>query len=486
MIRRAFVVASTFLVMAGCRDRPAPPAEQPAPPPSVAAVPAPEPPPPATRGPSLLIEPRWIAFDAVGDTARLRLPPGASCLSQNIDAAVVEGSDLVRSTGVGDAVIRCRLGGAVGTARVNVLQKLTRVAVTTDGALVIRKSGDSLALSLARVDRLNTPIPTLRTSWISLTPEQARVDPATGVVVALVDSGAALLVGVAGTLADTVTVGIGERAFADLQSLAARQTSRPRTDRSLRTAAVRGRSTAGGPGAPVESRTSMNVVRARPITRLDEILQDSTQILGVRRPRTVTVSAIVSTDAHRIVASSGLEKTGGLMYGLGADVITRGFLSFHGQFTIGTLAVDTNAQTKRQTTDAFMDVGVLALPWLTFRGGVGARAYRLQFPGGAPDIVQRWWFIRAGADARLGLGGGPLSGVIGITLLPLSSRSTSSGGQANPTIGLTSVTGLDYRSGRFSAGLRYFLDRYNFERGSAIQAEQFSGLLLKLGYTFGW
>jgi len=484
VIRRAFVVACTFLVMAGCRDRPAPPAEQPAPPPSVAAVPAPEPPPPPTRGPSLLIEPRWIAFDAVGDTARLRLPPGASCLSQNVDAAVVEGSDLVRSTGVGDAVIRCRLGGAVGTARVNVLQKLTRVAVTADGGLVIRKSGDSLALSLARVDRLNTPIPTLRPTWVSLTPDQARVDPATGVVVALVDSGAALLVGVAGTLADTVTIGIGERAFADVQSLGARQTSRPRTDRSLRTAAVRGRSTAGGPGAPVESRTSMNVVRARPITRLDEILQDSTQIVGVRRPRTVTVSAIVSTDAHRVVANTTLEKTSGLMYGLSADIITRGFLSFHGQFTTGTLAVDTNAQTTRRTSDAFLDIGVLALPWLTFRGGVGARAYTFRF--GALETEERWWFVRAGADARVGLGGGPLTGIIGLTLLPLSNRSSSSGGQANPTIGLTSITGLDYRSGRFSAGLRYFLDRYNFERGSAIEAEQFSGLLLKLGYTFGW
>ncbi len=162
------------------------------PPPETVFVRQPEPvkPPPAP----LDVSPRSLAFDAIGDTARLALPEGAACVAATGDVAQVDSTGLVRAAANGETHLRCWLGEHNASVRVSVAQQLSRVAVVADEGLALRKSGDSLHFNLARVDRLGTPVVDVRPTWSSLSPSVVRVDPASGVAVSLADTGTALIV----------------------------------------------------------------------------------------------------------------------------------------------------------------------------------------------------------------------------------------------------------------------------------------------------
>jgi hypothetical protein len=198
---------------------------------------------------------------------------------------------------------------------------------------------------------------------------------------------------------------------------------------------------------------------------------------GQLRGRHLTVSAIASLSEHHVTLSGSdttVESQSGLMIGGAVDYQTGSWLTVHAQMTSGKLTADSPIARDQTVTDAQLDVGVQAFPWLTFIGGFGARSYR--------DIaLQRWIFVRAGGEARFGLGGGPLSGVLRLMLLPVISAGQN---QTAPSFGMISTVGLQYESGKLSSGLQYVVERYGFSGGDP-RLEQFGALQFRLGLRFG-
>jgi hypothetical protein len=162
------------------------------------------------------------------------------------------------------------------------------------------------------------------------------------------------------------------------------------------------------------------------------------------------------------------------MIGGAVDYRSGTWLSVHAELTTGNLSAQTAAARDQTATDAKLDVGVTAFPWLTFVGGIGARAYK--------DVaLQQWRFIRTGAEAHFGLGGGALSGVLRLTLLPLISAAEN---QEAPSFGMISSAGLQYESRRLSTGLLYVIERYGFSGTASDRLEQFSALQFRVGFRF--
>lgn len=479
MVSRALLLTVLMLTATSCRDKAAPPQQAEAPPqPALdTTTPAPEPPRPTVRW--LAISPRSAAFDAVGDTVRLSTAVPAQCQSANETVAAVEPGGIVRSRGNGETHIRCWAPGLSGRVTVYVNQAIRRVAIVAEQGLVMRQAGDSVRLQLARVDRLGTPVPTVRPTWESLQPELVRVDSARGVAYAMVATGSARIVASVEGFSDTVTVEMGEKAQASQNLSVTTRTAGAR--RPVRTAVrtVAGRQptlTARGTGGPaLELRRSASApVAARQPGPADSLFRTPLQGAGATRRSTLQVSAIGSVAEHRVNLTgdtADLEYQSGLMIGGAVDYVTPGWLSVHAQMTSGKLTAQDTLAKDQTVTDGSLDVGVAAFPWLTFTGGFGGRAYR--------DVtLLRWIFVRAGGEARFNLGGGPVSGLLRLTLLPIISAGE---GKSAPNFGMISAVGLEYEGGRLSGGVQYVVERYGFSGTASARLEQFSALQFRLG-----
>jgi len=327
-------------------------------------------------------------------------------------------------------------------------------------------------------------VETARPEWASLHPEVLRVDAATGSTVGVSDTGAARVVARVDGLADTDTVQPGRRVAA-IPLLT--QFSRSGGASAARTAALRraatltgaARRTSAGPGADRRfAGADIGVRNVRPADSLN--FQDPAAAALAPRARTLSPYAVAMLADHGVSGqgSQPLERGSGVMFGVGADVITRGWLRASFQVSTGTLAAQTAAARDQTVTDGRFDLGVAAMSWLTLNAGVQSRIYK--------DISEtRWVMVRIGGDVRFNLGNTPLSGVASLNLLPIVSR-----GQENtaPNFGMNTAFGMGLERGRFSASVKYFIERYGFpaQAGSAAREEQFSGLEFRLGFLFGW
>lgn len=479
MMARGTGLLVLALAAAACRERPAA-QQQAAQAPALDTAPAV----PAEPRPSvawLAVSPGVATFDAVGDTVRLSTAVPAQCQSANDAVAAVEPGGLVRSRGNGETHIRCWAPGAVGRMTVRIAQQIRRVAIVAEQGLTMRQAGDSVRLTLARVDRLGTPVQTVRPTWASLQPDLAQVDSVSGVARAVAATGSARIVASVDGFSDTVMVEMGVKAEASQNLLATRRTAASR--RPVRTAvrAAAGRQPTltprGAPAPEIVRRSSSAPIAARQPTEADSLFRTPLQAAAAARRSTLTVSAIASLSEHHVTLNGSdttVESQSGLMIGGAVDYQTGSWLTVHAQMTSGKLTADSSIARDQTVTDAQLDVGVQAFPWLTFIGGFGGRAYH--------DIaLQRWIFVRAGGEARFGLGGGPLSGVLRLMLLPVISAGQN---QTAPSFGMISTVGLQYESGKLSSGLQYVVERYGFSGGDP-RLEQFGALQFRLGLRFG-
>lgn len=321
-----------------------------------------------------------------------------------------------------------------------------------------------------------TTVETARPERASLHPEVLRVDAAAGTAVEVVDTGAARVVARVDGLADTVTVQFGRRAAAIpllTQLSLSGGASAARTAALRRAATLTGaaRRTSAGPGADIGAR------HVRPADSLN--FQDPAAAL-VRRARTLSPYAVAMLADHGVSGqgSQPLERGSGVMFGVGADVLTRGWLRASLQVSTGTLAAQTAAARDQTVTDGRFDLGVAAVSWLNLNAGVQSRIYK--------DISEtRWVMVRIGGDVRFNLGNTPLSGVASLNLLPIVSRGQ---GNTSPNFGMNTAFGMGLERGRLSASVKYFIERYGFpaQAGIAAREEQFSGLEFRLGFLFGW
>ncbi len=470
------------LAAAACGDanRRAAVVEQP-PPETTAAVVAPTPPPAPI---ALRVSPKTIVFDALSDTVRLAVPEGAECRSAADLVAVVEQATLVRATGNGTTHLRCWRDGRVASVKVTVNQQLARVAIVAEQGFNIRQNGDSVRLALARTDRLGVAVEGVRPAWTSLAPGVVRVDPATGVATGLADSGTARVVAVVNGMADTVTLEIGiKESSAGLLSATSRNASRARLlarrNVGLRATQVAGpggvvdQSFGGGPAQSQGPR----LIRARDPQAGDSLFRDPTTG-EAGRPRFFAPYIALRSAEHRIDAGSGLEKTSGLLFGAGVDVITRGVLSFKFQFQSGKITADDSLANDRTVTSGSADFGLQLSPWLTIVGGVEARRYEAL-------AIERWLAVRAGGEAYINLGGGPLRGIARLLVMPLVSLASDQGTVTAPSFGLMSALGLGFENRSIVSSATYQIERYSFPSTVGRQ-EQFGSLLFRFGFKFGW
>jgi hypothetical protein len=231
----------------------------------------------------------------------------------------------------------------------------------------------------------------------------------------------------------------------------------------------------------VAERAALNEVGVRDIRPSDSLnFQDPLEIARAPRARTLMPYAVATMADHGVTDQGGqpLERSSGPMFGVGAEVITRGWLRANFQITTGTLAAQTSAARDQTVTDGRFDLGIAAFSWLTLNAGVQSRVYE--------DITSvRWVMFRTGGELKFNLGDTPLTGVASLNLLPYISRGE---GNTAPNFGMNTSFGMGFERGRFNASVRYFLESYGFpsQGGVAAREEQFSGLEFRLGLMFGW
>lgn len=445
----------------------------------------------------LAVAPRTIAFNAIGDTARLSLPDGALCVAATDAVARVSDAGLVTAVSNGDTHLRCWLGDRNASVKIQVRQELARVTVVADEGLAMRKPGDSLRLSLARVDRRGSTVDGVRPTWRSLAPGIIRVDSASGTVVGVADSGAARIVGLAGALADTVVVEVGIKGQANLlSSTGTRPSARSRAAARANQRTTQQRATQlAGAAAVVNQNASALMpgglavqtplgIAARSARPSDSLFMDPASAGSLTRQRFITPYLSAGFAEHRIddqgPGGNGLAKTSGAIFGGGLDITTRGMLSFRLNFMTGTLGSDTVTVTRdRKMTQGSFDAGLAISPGLTVLAGAQVRRYEtLQ--------IERWLMLRAGGEATFNLGGGALRGIVRVFVLPLISLASDQGGATTaPSFGLQSELGIGFENRRISSSLTYDIERFSFPN-TAARKEQFGALLFRFGYKFGW
>jgi len=461
------------------RQAAAPPAEAPA---EAAPVAAPQP-------PRLVVEPRTVAFDAISDTLRLSLPSGTACRSANEAVAAVDITGLVRSAGNGDTHLRCWLGRSQRVVPVQVVQAVARVGIVAEPpGLSLEKGGDSVRLRLAGVDRMGTSVEMGRPVWESLQPEVVRVDAATGLAQGVADSGVARIVAQLDRYTDTVTIEVGRKPTA---APLARVTSATAASR-IRSAALRGarqpsaalsrqRGVAAPPatggaaaaGTPTASRPGMALIGARELRPSDSLAFQDPAAQAAGRGWTLTPSLRVVIADHGLSEAGSLERNSGMLLGAGADVAGLGWLRLGVTLLTGSLSAQTTAARDQKVTLGRLDVGIAAAPWLTLSTGAESRLY-----SALGDV--RWLSVRAGGQVRFAFGGTPLSGLLGVHILPLVSRGS---GNVSPSLGLNTTVGLLLERGRLASSLRYVVERYTYPSSTG-REEHFSSLELRFGLAF--
>lgn len=225
-------------------------------------------------------------------------------------------------------------------------------------------------------------------------------------------------------------------------------------------------------------------IAARPAQSSDSLFRNPASGADGTRRRFITPYLSAGFADHRIddqgPGGNGLAKTSGAIFGGGVDITTRGMMSFHFNFMTGTLGSDTVTVTHdRKMSQASLDAGLAISPSFSVLAGAQVRRYEtLQ--------IERWLMLRAGGEANIGFGGGPLRGIVRVFVLPLISLASDQGGTSTaPSFGLQSEIGIGFERRHISTSLTYDIERFSFP-STAARKEQLGALLFRFGYTFGW
>jgi hypothetical protein len=445
---------------------------------------------PAPRAAPLPVSPTQLAFDAIGDTARLIVPAGAQCAAAMESVASIDSTGLVTSVANGDTHLRCWQDGQNAIIKVRVQQQVSHVAIVADRALEMGHAGDSLHLALNQTDRRSTPVVASPPAWLSLTPSVVTVDPS-GTALAVADSGSARIVGQVEGFADTIIVQVGAKGSAS--KLLGRATNTSSRARTLANAARVAQRTAAAPGEvagqafPTGGPTAQSqvqgqaIINARAPRIADSLFQDPSALANLQR-LLIPIALGALAERQNMDPLNGLTHHSGTLFGGGLEIMTRGPLSFRMKFETGTLSGDTTTSGTDKTltvSEGSFDACLALSPWLTVLGGAQARAYQ------GTSSLERWTTIRAGGEASFNLGGGPLYGFARAVVMPLISVQNDVSSITAPTFGIGAGLGVGVESPRLSARLMYDIEHYSFPTTSG-RKEQFAQLAFRLGYKFGW
>ncbi len=441
-----------------------------------------------------VLNPRRVFFDAVGDSSdlelvsigRVPLPEGdlaEHCSSTNTMVAAVSYGPAVRSVGNGSAYIRCEIAWTVDSVLVEVQQRPVRIAILESNVRPIGVERDSIKVDIATMDRLGAPIYDLRPTWRSLNARVVQIDRETGVASGI-SLGTARIVAEYEGIADTLRLEVRGAEETEAMSglppatiLGLEQQFDPADESDM-----------GDPDFLYDEFAEADiadtgVARTGPAILLDdprmnEILtvQDTSVVSDEPTGRPTTFAAVAAVADHRVDIGTGTEKTSGLVFGAEFNLPLARQLSVGGQVLAGELSAGATGIEDRTLTDLGLKLSYGALPWGSLELGTGIRNYTTTFS------TQRWASISTGGRAHLTALNGLVLGHVSFAFLPLVSVS----GIQSPSLGLQAGAGLDFREGRFTAGLRYELERFNFPARVGIQRiEQFAILRFRVGLALG-
>ncbi len=192
--------------------------------------------------------------------------------------------------------------------------------------------------------------------------------------------------------------------------------------------------------------------------------------------RAVTASGFVSLAEHRVDAGYGVERSTGALVGGVATLRIGRRCEVAVRAQGGTLNASTSGAIDRDVGEIGVDARWLAGSWLVLEAGAARRVYSTVL------ARQTWTLAGAGAEARLPLLEGRLSGVLRASLLPVVSVS----GIQGPDLGVTAAAGIEYHRPALGIRALYALERYDFPRQGAVQRlEQVSALTLRLDISPG-
>lgn len=431
--------------------------------------------------------PQRIFFDALGASLQIEiiatgqapLPEGdlaPFCLPDNASVAGVDRGMVVTSVGNGSTHIRCIIDSAEDSTLVSVRQRITRVRIAPSAIRPVRLADDSIVMMLARVDRLGVPVDDVEPSWQSLNPRILRVDPRTGVATG-VSLGSARIVGELEGLADTVRIDVVETLEQpETSGLPPLQTvGLDEQEETLREQSGDERPLEGDLG-PLEE----DVAVAEEDPRIQEIIQGQPQDVtatagsGIGR---FQISGLVGLADHRVDIGLGTEKTDGPIFGAQIRLRPAPAISLRGRVYFGSLTTSQLGVDDRDVSEFSGVLGYAALPFFDLEVGTGLRSYNTTFG------TQRWGWISTGGNAHLDALNGTLRGHVSLALLPAISVSLL---EETPSLGVAAGAGVSLRSGRFTAGLVYELERYEFPAQAGVERiEQFAVMRFNIGLALG-
>jgi len=192
--------------------------------------------------------------------------------------------------------------------------------------------------------------------------------------------------------------------------------------------------------------------------------------------RAISASALGAAAHHRVNGIRGIERSSGMLFGAEAGLKSGGWLEIDARMLTGALTADSANAEARDVSQAEIEVGVLPTSWIALQFAVETRTFATEL------LRQRWIAVRTGAEARMGFVGGTVQGIVRLALMP----SVSVSGIKSPDIALAAGTGLEMDRGRFTAGILYSFERFDFPpEGSSKRREQFSSLSARLGLRLG-
>lgn len=209
-------------------------------------------------------------------------------------------------------------------------------------------------------------------------------------------------------------------------------------------------------------------------------------VVPVATGRLINLAVVAGHAAHSTRDTNYLEQRSGILFGGEAEIAPHRRIKLSGSLRTGQLSPTGTSGEDLKVTEAEADVTLQPTTWFGLRGGYVIRSTRTNL------ARQRWTFPRASAVARLPFVGGAVTTITGLSLLPgarYTGHIDQSGQPVNPDpFSLAGEAGLELVSGRLTASLIYYVERFSFPKvnnNMEARTDQFSTLRLRLGLQAG-
>ncbi len=189
---------------------------------------------------------------------------------------------------------------------------------------------------------------------------------------------------------------------------------------------------------------------------------------------TVRGTGLLSVMRHRVDAGYGVEPSNGVVAGGEVAVGVGDRLTVRLLTQTGSLHADAPGAIDRDVAEVGVQVEVVALHWLALEAGARRRTYSTIL------ARQRWTMVNVGAEARLPFSETGMNGIVRGALLP----GVWVNGLERPDLSFAVASGMEYRRGRASVAVLYYLERYRFPTAATVERrEQIAALALKAGWS---